>query len=218
MVVKSEHNDFSYIIQPNNMHQPKRKNNIDVDLFDTLNKTNNEDVLTEVFDDTSLMTSLMIPNNKEDIAIDLKSNLWDIEVPPLRSDNALGIKQYDNTRIIVIDLENIQPSFPQHMARFEYNMHFFLSSYSTIDPEKYQAFGKVHIIDSSGSEAADHFMTYKIAQLAIKTPTNTEFIIVSRDKSSSLLVHMLKHDGFTTTHLKNAKAIESLLGVETDII
>jgi hypothetical protein len=131
---------------------------------------------------------------------------------PNNNSNTYQNNQYQqgsDSIIVAIDLENIQPIMPEKYNRsfFLFNMHFFLSCYSTVDPKKYIQYGQVHIIDSSNADASDHFMTYKIAQLTFEISTSTKVIIASRDKSSSILAQMLVTDGYNVTHVKSSTSL-----------
>jgi hypothetical protein len=111
--------------------------------------------------------------------------------------------------IILIDLENIQPSIlaiPKNTT-----IYGFMSAFSTIAKnELIQTF----VVDSPVAEAADHCMTYITAKLVASGeihPDNNKIVIVSRDKSSAILVHMLKSDKFEVTHLKTTIDIEAYI-------
>jgi hypothetical protein len=111
--------------------------------------------------------------------------------------------------IILIDLENIQPSIlaiPKNTT-----IYGFMSAFSTIAKnELIQTF----VVDSPVAEAADHCMTYITAKLVASGeihPDHNRIVIVSRDKSSAILVHMLKSDKFEVTHLKTTIDIEAYL-------
>jgi hypothetical protein len=163
---------------------------------------------------------LLIP--KLDVSIDIDTYVTeDNPVTVVTPNSKLDKTQYidsipyfndlSTNTIYVIDLENIQPNFPSNIGVLNLCIHFFLSSFSTVDADKYKDIGVIHIIDSSSSEAADHFMTYKVAQLSLNVSKTANFVIVSRDKSSSILTHMLKVDGFNVTHIKSAKELSSYL-------
>lgn len=138
-------------------------------------------------------------------------------------------------RLAFIDLENIQPVFnletqptlrPKYQlyttsttldlpasTQPEVKMYGFLSTYSTVDVSKYKPYMEIVTIDSPVTEAADHLLTYTIGKMiGNKQITKTDHIsIVSRDKASAIIVHMLQHEGYQVTHYKNAKDFESSL-------
>jgi len=111
--------------------------------------------------------------------------------------------QYIKERyIFIVDLENMPLTF-SGIDPTKYNFHFYLSSYSTVDPNKYNNLGTVHIIQNGQSEATDHLMTYHVAKMSCNMPKSTIFIIISRDKSSSVLADLLKKDGFQLNIFKS---------------
>jgi len=109
----------------------------------------------------------------------------------------------ENT-LIAVDLENIQPNFKH---KVDANIQYFMSSYSTIDASKYD--GKVNVIDCAHSDAADHYMTFVIARMTMIL-SRRKVVIASRDKSSGILAHMLKKNGYDVTHVKSAQALIDL--------
>ena len=109
--------------------------------------------------------------------------------------------------IVLIDLENIQPTIPRNIHS-AVQLHGFLSTYAKI---KINAYTQciIHKIDSSCSEAADHLLTFKAAQLAIvEDPHTTTFIIVSGDKSSDIICKLLNTMDFNIVHYKTKHEIE----------
>jgi len=112
----------------------------------------------------------------------------------------------ESVYIVLIDLENIQPQVKHIKSNIEY--HCFYSSYTTVDTSKYTKNCIMHEIEHPTSEAADHLITYTAAKLANK---NNTFIILSNDKSMSVLQKLLIDDGIKTIHInKNSKFNEYL--------
>jgi hypothetical protein len=112
---------------------------------------------------------------------------------------------------IFIDLENIQPVIPDRLLPI-INIYCFLSSFSAVDIEKYKNVANIYIIDNNGSDATDHFMSYKAGELSVNIPKTDIFIVVSRDKSSGVLTHILSTAGYRVEHYKNSKTFEQFIG------
>lgn len=118
-----------------------------------------------------------------------------------------------SNRYAFIDLENIQPN-PNDLKNANANIFGFYSTYSTVDVAKYEPYVKLISIDSPVTEAADHLLTYFIGKLIGAEgliPNENQISIVSRDKASAIIVHLLTVDGFDVTHYKNAKDFETSL-------
>jgi hypothetical protein len=110
--------------------------------------------------------------------------------------------------IILIDLENIQPDIFQISNGQLYEIHCFLSNFSTVNTQKYSNHS-VHIINSGANNAADHLLTFKTGELCTHNkPENTIFNIVSRDKTSEILVKILQDKGYKVIHYTSSKSFE----------
>ncbi len=113
--------------------------------------------------------------------------------------------------LVFIDLENIQPTINYYTQLHDsLEIYGFVSSFSTVKTDKYKSF-KIDRFDYGGSEAVDHRMTYVIGKMVPYVSKDRRIVIVSRDKSSAILVHLLRLDGFDVTHITNAKECDKLL-------
>jgi hypothetical protein len=135
----------------------------------------------------------------QDIDINQKSIL-DNSKPIL--DNSKPIldnsKKQEIKYIVLIDLENVQPTLKHFNKNIEY--YCFYSSYTTVDISKYKKTCIMNEIAHPTSEAADHLITYNASKLASKNPNHT-FIILSNDKSMSVLQKLLTDDNINTVHI-----------------
>lgn len=130
---------------------------------------------------------------------DLFDTNTDVNTNTDTKQDVFHVKKYKcPNAIIAVDLENIQPDF---VYEVDADIHYFKSSYSTVSHEKYN--GKIHIIDCSHSDAADHYMTFIMARLT-SVKTNQKIIIASRDKSSGILAHILNNEGYNVIHVKTS--------------
>jgi hypothetical protein len=124
-------------------------------------------------------------------------------------------QETNSGRVVFVDLENVQPdsTILERKSHPLDKMHGFLSSFSTVDISRYRNFMTVHTIDSPITEAADHLITYTAGKMVSdkSIDVNTQIVIVSRDKASAILVHLLQKDGFAVHHYKNAKEFENSL-------
>lgn len=116
-----------------------------------------------------------------------------------------------NEFIILIDLENIQPNI---VNVYSYHIELFASVYATV-LDKYRQIIKeknlkLNLIDSAASEAADHLMTFTACRLSLAYPEK-KFIIVSRDKSSEIIVKLLQLNGHKVEHFKSNCDIDDVL-------
>jgi hypothetical protein len=112
------------------------------------------------------------------------------------------------TWIALIDIENLQPILDRNKP-VEY--HLFMSEYSAVDTGKYEICAPyIHKIDSSNTDAADHFMTYHAAKLTLQKPIR-QYIILSRDKASGILATILAQEGFLVKHFKEVNTFHSFI-------
>jgi hypothetical protein len=109
--------------------------------------------------------------------------------------------------IILVDLENIQPKITKSQY---YQVHCFISTFSSVNTSKYEDF-TIHVIDCGASDAADYLLTFTAAELSTTLPNTTTFVLVSRDKKIEILSHILQKRNFHTLHFKQAKAFEDYL-------
>ena len=107
-------------------------------------------------------------------------------------------KKQETKYIVLIDLENVQPTLKHFNKNIEY--YCFYSSYTTVDISKYKKTCIMNEIAHPTSEAADHLITYNASKLASKNPNHT-FIILSNDKSMSVLQKLLTDDNINTVHI-----------------
>lgn len=107
-------------------------------------------------------------------------------------------KKQETKYIVLIDLENVQPTLKHFNKNIEY--YCFYSSYTTVDISKYKKICIMNEIAHPTSEAADHLITYNASKLASKNPNHT-FIILSNDKSMSVLQKLLTDDNINTVHI-----------------
>lgn len=197
------------IVQSNNAEQPA--NELVVDQLDHSNKdTPYQSSMTKKF-----IRDIFSSSEANCISSSESQNIS----PGGLSDNTVNTTDLSddllkNTHhIAIIDLENIQPKLASDLPK-NLSVHGFVSTFSTVKTDRYADVCTIHSIDNSNSEAVDHFITYTVGKLVDKllneSPRNTTqptaFIIVSRDKSSSILVHMLQKEGFCVLHFKTASA------------
>lgn len=108
--------------------------------------------------------------------------------------------------IVLIDLENQKPDVAS-LQKPTYEYHMFYSSFSTVNTSAYENYAKLHMIDMGQSEAADHYLTFWTARHSMSAEKNTNYIVVSRDKSSEVIVWLLKAEGFNVLHYKSAELL-----------
>ena len=105
----------------------------------------------------------------------------------------------------------MQPIIKQKLPD-NYIVYGFSSIYSTVDINYYKKYINVITIASSANEATDHLMTYQAAKLINNLNSRDKIIICSRDKSSSVLVTMLKQfDNYDVTHYTYVDTVNTVL-------
>lgn len=118
-------------------------------------------------------------------------------------------------RVVFIDLENVQPNPSVLHKTIGTNiiMYGFHSTYSTIDVSKYEPYMSILSIDSPVTEAADHLLTYTIGKLigSRRLKSDVHVSIVSRDKASAIIVHLLELEDIQVVHFKSARDFEESL-------
>jgi hypothetical protein len=118
-------------------------------------------------------------------------------------------KQVEKT-VVLIDLENMQPNITK-MVNSNKKIYFFMSVFSTVDASKYSPYGEIINIDSGINDAADHLMSYYAGKLTNTLDKNVPIIVGSRDRSSAILVLMLKNDGYSVEHYTKVSNLENAL-------
>lgn len=106
-----------------------------------------------------------------------------------------------NLNVVFVDLENIKMSAPIELSN--YIFYGFHSTYSTVSLDKVPSHIISIVIDSPHSEATDHAMTFHASRISLKYNKDTNFVILSRDKSSAVLTHLLKTEGYNVVHYKS---------------
>lgn len=127
-----------------------------------------------------------------------------LQLPPLQqpqqSEEILFIPK--NLKVVFVDLENIKMTAPIELPN--YIFYGFHSTYSTVSLDKIPSHIITIVIDSPHSEATDHSMTFHASRISLKyNKSTTNFIILSRDKSSAILTHLLKTEGYNVVHYKS---------------
>ena len=153
---------------------------------------------------------------KTDKHIDERPDLQIDERPDLQIDERPDLQIDERPRrFAFIDLENIQPNIPSnlHNTNSYRAIYGFHSTYATIDLSRYKTHMNLISVDSPVTEAADHLLTYHIGKLigGHKISKNDQLAVVSRDKASAIIVHMLTIDGYKVDHYKSARDFESSL-------
>lgn len=105
-----------------------------------------------------------------------------------------------NKIIILIDVENLQPILPVELPGYM-NIICVKSTFSSVNTQIYESHPncQVKLIHSAMPDAADHYMTYLASEQAVMNP-ECNFVIVSRDKSSAILVEILKSNRQQVEH------------------
>jgi len=116
----------------------------------------------------------------------------------------------DKTRYIFIDLENIQPNLTDISVPKE-NINCFLSTYSSVNADKYKNVSTIHTINFSESDSADYLLTFTAAEISVNASKFDEFIIVSRDRKMAILAYILHTKGFDVLHFKRAAEFEAYI-------
>lgn len=107
-----------------------------------------------------------------------------------------------NLKVVFVDLENIKMTAPIELPNYVF--YGFHSTYSTVSLDKVPSHIISIVIDSPHSEATDHSMTFHASRISLKySKSDTNFIILSRDKSSAILTHLLKTEGYNVVHYKS---------------
>lgn len=106
--------------------------------------------------------------------------------------------------VLFLDLENIQPDISKLSRTYE--IHAFVSTFTTVDLSKYSTYAQIHIIDTGLADAADHFLTYTIGYMigSKKLDQNCSIVIMSRDKALAVVEKILLNEGFAVRHVKAA--------------
>ncbi len=118
-------------------------------------------------------------------------------------------KTVGNT-VILIDLENMQPNITKLSSSIK-KIYFFMSVFSTVDSSKFSPYGEVIKIDSGINDAADHLMSYFAGKIISSMDKSTFIIIGSRDRSSAVLVTLLRNEGFLVEHHTKVQTLEKVL-------
>jgi hypothetical protein len=136
-------------------------------------------------------------------------DLLETKVDPVICDLPINNQSSNTFTIVLVDLENVQPiisKIPDNTI-----IYCFLSTYSTVDVNKYVDLCKVIKVDSGVADAADHLITYQAGKLLSVYSTDTKFVIASRDRSSAVLATLLTQDKYKVTHFKTARELEEFL-------
>ena len=116
----------------------------------------------------------------------------------------------DKSVVILIDLENMQPAISS-VSKHIKKIYFFMSMFSTVDSSKYEQYGEIVKIHSAINDAADHLMSYFAGKLAVNLNKAHQLIVGSRDRSSAILVSMLRSDGYFVDHHTNIRTLEKII-------
>ena len=116
----------------------------------------------------------------------------------------------DKSVVILIDLENMQPTISS-VSKHIKKIYFFVSMFSTVDSSKYEQYGEIIKIHSAINDAADHLMSYFAGKLAVNLNKAHQLIVGSRDRSSAILVSMLRSDGYSVDHHTNIRTLEKII-------
>lgn len=116
----------------------------------------------------------------------------------------------DKSVVILIDLENMQPAISS-VSKHIKKIYFFMSMFSTVDSSKYEQYGEIIKIHSAINDAADHLMSYFAGKLSVNLNKAHQLIVGSRDRSSAILVSMLRSDGYFVDHHTNIRTLEKII-------
>jgi len=112
--------------------------------------------------------------------------------------------------IVLIDLENMQPNI-NRLSKSIDKIYFFMSVFSTVDADKYKNYGEIIKIDSAINDAADHLMSYYAGKLTNSLDKSVPIIIGSRDRSSAILVALMRLEGYIVEHHTKVQTLEKAL-------
>ena len=207
--------NYTYKIVGGTYHIPlwEVELNYNNNIFKAINtnkKKADQEVAKVVLEILGIITESLACNRAESLACNRAEQLV-CDDKQYNMDNKLSM----HNNIVLIDLENIQPKFKyiKDINKLQYynNVYGFASVYTTVDINFYKKYFNIITINSPANEAADHLMTYYASKL-ISDENNKEIYICSRDKSSSILVHILTNiEKYNVKHYTNLEDVENML-------